>query len=291
MSYSDNPFGANYAGGGGGGGGGGFMAGSGSQGDHSGGKKIGNNSLHPVTIHQIINAQNNQHTDQGFMIDGADIDQITVVATVRGVVDGQTNVTLHLDDGTGNIDAKVWKENASDDTGMLADVRENTYVRIVGTVKSFQNKTNISAAYVRPIIDHNEWIFHKLDVIHVHLSLQRGEEGMGGGGGAAKSNASGGQRGVAEYFGGGARGAGGGGSGAGGAITGRAAELQTPIQKKVYQAMADLMDDNTDGVHVNQIAKRIGGAYRMDQVEEALQEMQQEGHVFTPMEDYWMPCE
>lgn len=47
-------------------------------------------------------------------------------------------------------------------------------MRILGEIKSFNNKRSITAASVAVIEDHNEYLFHQLEVIQAHLALLKG---------------------------------------------------------------------------------------------------------------------
>lgn len=49
-------------------------------------------------------------------------------------------------------------------------MRENTYVRVYGTVRSFAGKKSISAIKMTPVTDMNEMTYHILSVIHSHAS-------------------------------------------------------------------------------------------------------------------------
>lgn len=48
------------------------------------------------------------------------------------------------------------------------------YVRILGIIKSFNNRKSVSAAHIRLVEDFNEVFFHKVDAVHAHLQLTRG---------------------------------------------------------------------------------------------------------------------
>ena len=48
------------------------------------------------------------------------------------------------------------------------------YVKIVGSVKSFQSQRNLTAYVIRKIEDHNELTFHMLDATAAHLEATRG---------------------------------------------------------------------------------------------------------------------
>lgn len=48
------------------------------------------------------------------------------------------------------------------------------YVRIIGTIKEFQQKKAIQITRIQTVTDHNELNYHYLDAIHTYLLLQRG---------------------------------------------------------------------------------------------------------------------
>ncbi|CCU99187.1 unnamed protein product [Malassezia sympodialis ATCC 42132] len=170
--YGDNPFGANYAGGGG------FMGADGSQ-DGQGRvrtacspQRMGTQSLRPVTVRQVLHASQ-PHSDAPFTFDGAELSQVSIVAWVRSATKNATNIQYTIDDGTGQIDVRKWIDNSMDEGAVVDDMEPNQYVRIVGEIKSFNNKRSITAASMHLLQDHNEYLFHQLEVIHTHLVLAK----------------------------------------------------------------------------------------------------------------------
>jgi replication factor A2 len=84
-----------------------------------------------------------------------------------------TNITLAIDDGSGKMEARMWVD--PDDTSEFTinkrnSLREGIYVKIVGHMRSFQNKRSIYASHIIPITDFNEVTYHFLEVMFVHLS-------------------------------------------------------------------------------------------------------------------------
>ena len=52
--------------------------------------------------------------------------------------------------------------------------RENTYVRVIGHLKSFRENSRSLIAYsLNPVMDFNEITYHMIDVIHSHLALSK----------------------------------------------------------------------------------------------------------------------
>lgn len=59
-------------------------------------------------------------------------------------------------------------------TSIFLSFRENTYVRVVGHLKSFkENSRSLIAFGLSPVTDFNEITYHMLDVIHSHLALKK----------------------------------------------------------------------------------------------------------------------
>ena len=52
--------------------------------------------------------------------------------------------------------------------------RENTYVRVIGHLKSFRENSRSLIAYsLNPVVDFNEITYHMIDIIHSHLALSK----------------------------------------------------------------------------------------------------------------------
>ncbi|KAI0406191.1 replication protein A, subunit RPA32 [Xylaria palmicola] len=166
--------------------GGGFMWGS-QGGSQSAVKPINDESLRPVTIKQIIDAEPAYAGDASFRIDGLDVKQVTIVGMVRAINPQTTNITYKIDDGTGVIEVKQWLDaDKSADASAAPAFHEQDYVRVWGRLKSFSNKRHIGAHVIKPVRDFNEVNYHLLEAAYVHLFFTRsglpGAAGAGAGG-------------------------------------------------------------------------------------------------------------
>ncbi|BGP22901.1 hypothetical protein JCM10295v2_001792 [Rhodotorula toruloides] len=176
VNVTVQPGGKGYAGGG-------FMMGSqggGSQSSPGGGKRSGTSALRPVTIHQLHSATQ-AFAEAEFYVDNAELKDITLVACIRNISHTQTQMTMLIEDGTGQIDARMWKDPNAEETGQ-DEYQLNTYVRIIGALKTFSNKRHVSANRVRPIEDFNEILFHPIECIYVHKYYTEGPPGGDAGG-------------------------------------------------------------------------------------------------------------
>lgn len=133
---------------------------------------MGTQSLRPVTVRQVLHASQ-PHSDAPFTFDGAELSQVSIVAWVRSATKNATNVQYTIDDGTGQMDVRKWIDNSMDEGAAVEDIEPNQYVRIMGEIKSFNNKRSITAVSMHMLQDHNEYLFHQLEVIYAHLALTK----------------------------------------------------------------------------------------------------------------------
>jgi len=128
-----------------------------------------NETLTPLTVRQLHTAIE-QGSESGYLVDGEELHQLTILGKVTGVQPTSTMTIYKLDDGTGVVEVRLW--NDSDDNteeASAAPVAEGTYVRVFGNLRVFQGKTNVVAFAVRPVTDFNEVTYHSLEAIFVHL--------------------------------------------------------------------------------------------------------------------------
>ncbi|ROT41823.1 replication protein A, subunit RPA32 [Sodiomyces alkalinus F11] len=267
---------------------GGFVYGGSQQGSQGGGRSNQDESLRPVTIKQIIDAEE-PYPGADFRIDGVNITQITFVGQVRAINPQPTNITYRIDDGTGIIEVKKWADSDKKDDE-VADgsgrIELDQYVRVWGRLKSFNSKRNVGAYFLRPVTDFNEVNYHLLESTYVHLYTTRGPIG---GGAKAPGGAGGGEDGIfvdggqaAYNAGAGAGGAGGaGGAAAGG---GQPSKLNGcgPLAQRMYNFLLNAPGGN-EGVHLNVVASSASMSVR--DVLSAADELLSQGLVYTTIDD------
>jgi len=126
-------------------------------------------SLLPLTIRQLLTSVQS-HADDVFKVDGRELAQITIVGLITEVQEQSTFLNYTLDDGTGKIEVRLWLDQDDNDfTAQKSAWREGVYVRVVGHLRSFNNKRSVVGFRIQPIRDYNEITFHLLEVIYVHL--------------------------------------------------------------------------------------------------------------------------
>ncbi|KAM0261702.1 hypothetical protein ACHAQJ_002154 [Trichoderma viride] len=249
---------------------GGFFAGGGSQqgSQGGGGKSYQDESLRPLTIKQILEAEE-PYSGADFKVDGAPITQITFVGQVRSINPQQTNLTIKVDDGTGQIDVKKWIDaDKQDDAEPGFEI--DSHIRVWGRLKSFSNKRHVGAHVIRPVTDFNEVNYHLLEATYVHLFNTRGAAGGQGAGGNANGDS--------MFVDGGDGFAGGNGG----------AQLPSKLSgcsgnaKRVYNYLNDTPGGN-DGMHLNNLTGALGLAVR--DVLTAADELLGQGLIYTTVDD------
>ncbi|KAH7017522.1 hypothetical protein EDB80DRAFT_874228 [Ilyonectria destructans] len=248
---------------------GGFFAGGSQQGSQGGGggKSYQDESLRPVTIKQILDAEE-AYAGADFRIDGSPVTQITFVGQVRNVNPQPTTITLKIDDGTGQIEVKKWIDaDKQDDADPGYEV--DSHVRIWGRLKSF-NKRHVGAHVIRPVSDPNEVNYHLLEATYVHLYFTKGP--LGGANGANGEGDSmfvdGG--GYNDQTGGNA-------SQANSKLSGCSAPA-----KKMFNFMNDTPGGN-EGIHLNVITNSTGMSVR--DVLTGADELLGQGLIYTTVDD------
>ncbi|KAH8089703.1 hypothetical protein HD553DRAFT_327748 [Filobasidium floriforme] len=215
-------------------------------------KKGGQSTLRPVTIKQIIGADQ-PHPDADFQIDGVDVGSVRVVGVVRNISRTATNVSYTIEDGTGEMSARVWLDTADDDNGKTGGIEQDTYVSVLGVLKSFGGKRHISAQNIRRVEDFNEVHYHLLEALYISLTLRNPNKGMGG---AASAPARAGNT-HADYLPGGNNNAQSG------------DDDRWANQPTFHRAILKAIEEHTvgeDGVHVGVVAKNLGSNQPQEQI-------------------------
>ncbi|KAH6607525.1 replication factor a2 [Trichoderma cornu-damae] len=244
---------------------GGFFVGGGSQqGSQGGGKSHEDESLRPLTIKQIYDAEE-PYSGADFKVDGAPITQITLVGQVRSINPQQTNLTIKVDDGTGQIEVKKWID--PDKQGDAEPSFEiNSHIRIWGRLKSFSNKRHVGAHVIRPVTDFNEVNYHLLEATYVHLFYTHRTTGEHGAGDNADEDSM-----FVD-----------GGDGGGGGQLPNKVSLCSENAKKMYNYLNDTPGGN-DGMHLNSITMALDLAVR--DVLTAADELLAHGLIYTTVDD------
>ncbi|KAE8870305.1 hypothetical protein PTNB73_00659 [Pyrenophora teres f. teres] len=277
MNYNGYETSYTSYGAGGGAGGGGFIPGEGGNTQSPGNRRDhSQDSLRPVTIKQILEAQGEagSSSDQILKIDGAVLSQLTLVGQIRNISNQTTNNTYRLDDGTGSIEVKVWVDSDSSEqpNPTKAKLVEGAYCRAWGKLKIFNDRRSVGATVIRPIEDMNEISFHLLEATAVHLHFTRGPPGGAQTAGANANGAVGQQQQQQQQQQ----------QAAGGNYGGYDLTAYGQVAKKVFQYLREAPQSN-EGLNQHEIAAKLG--IDTADVAKAGDELLSGGLIYTTVDD------
>jgi len=124
----------------------------------SGVRKQRAQNIVPVTIKSLLN-----HDDSygPFQVAGISAGMVCIVGQLRKVELFETKIAHLVEDDTGTIEAILW---LSDDTNVKPTVAENTYVKVIGSIRLGREKTTIMVYRISSVTDIHEVTAHLLEV-------------------------------------------------------------------------------------------------------------------------------
>jgi replication factor A2 len=141
-------------------------------------------------------------------------------------------------------------------------IEDNSYVRVWGKLKQFNNKKHVGAHFVRPITDFNEISYHFLEATVVHLHFTRGPPASG----KAAINGSGGQQ----------------AQNGSGTESGIFPAGMSSIARKMYNCLKTTPQSN-EGLHQQDIASRLH--METADVQKGGDELLEAGLVYTTVDE------
>lgn len=221
-----------------------------------------------MTVKQILEAEEAFGGSGDFKIDGQTVTQITAVGQVRNINPQPTNVTIRIDDGTGQLDVKKFVDIDKQHEATNPDFEINSHVRVWGRLKAFNANRYVGAHLIRPITDFNEVNYHMIESAYVHLYYTRGQPGQNGAAAAGDS-----------MF---VDGAGGGADVGGNAASSSKLSGCSANAKRMHNFMNNAPGGN-EGIHLNVITNGTGMSVR--DVLTAADELLGTGVIYTTVDD------
>lgn len=180
-------------------------------------------------------------------------------------------MTYRLDDGTGTIEVKKWVDtDSSTDDPQKSRLVENEYARVWGRLKAFNNKRHVGAHVIRPVLDKMEITHHLLEATYVHLYFTRGPLEQASGSASKGADGLGQEQGMD------------GGVGSNEAMNGRPIPNVTLGARRVYQTLANSLQNN-EGLHVQNIAASL--QMTVQDVMKAGDELLSHSMIYTTVDD------
>ena len=111
--------------------------------------------------------------DEVFRIGNVGISQVTIVGIIRNAEKAATSIVYKIDDMTAApMDARQWVDT-DDASSENTVVPPETYVKVAGHLRSFQNKKSLVAFKIMPLEDMNEFTTCILEVVNAHMLLSK----------------------------------------------------------------------------------------------------------------------
>lgn len=131
-------------------------------------------SVNSLTIKQLNDSED---SNDSFVLESREISKVWVYGRVLAVDIKPVNVTYTIDDGTGRIDCTVWIQAATETVNaqeQRENIKEDMYVKVIGQLRTFSNKRQLSVFSINPVKDSNEIVHHFLSVITTHIQVTKG---------------------------------------------------------------------------------------------------------------------
>ncbi|OWZ24691.1 DAN Replication protein [Phytophthora megakarya] len=235
-------------------------------------------SILPVSIRQLqtVNAD-----DDTLRLDGQEVSTVRLVGLLTNLTPHSTSLRFQLDDGSGAFDCQyfVTADDADASEGEMNRLREGSYVRVVGKLRTFQGKASVSCFNVTPVEDMNELTHHLLEVIYVHCYNTKGAVNHGNadvhmtsfntptkaapGGNQWNQPSAGGFGGGMDY--------------------GVMDSNFSPEQKAILDVLGTCTSDR--GLKIDQIFSDLRGQMTEQQLRSALNYLTSEGHVYSTIDE------
>ncbi|KAJ1925182.1 Replication factor A protein 2, partial [Tieghemiomyces parasiticus] len=238
-------------------------------------------TIRPVTIRQILNIQPD-HNDASIVLDDHELTQVIFVANLRKVSQQSAFTIFTLEDGTGAVEARMSMNDDLDNPATLEanSIPENTYVRVVAHVRSYNNKRQVNVNKIKPVEDMNELTYHFLNVINTHLEFTRsnkasGDSKMDVGSGGMDFGLSNPMSSFSNYT-------------APSATRSHTSGFSA-IQDKVLQ-QAQQLDTGDEGAHIGLICQQLRGTYSADEIQHTVEFLVNEGHLYSTIDEQHYKC-
>ncbi|KAG8228322.1 hypothetical protein J437_LFUL007040 [Ladona fulva] len=122
----------------------------------------------PITISQILKMDGDS-----LKVGDTEVHLATFVGLVKSVETSSTKVTYSIQDDTGTVECNYFIESSESGETSSPTVMENSYYRVIGSVRMMQGKPHVMALQLYPLAELNELTTHLLEVIHLQVKSKK----------------------------------------------------------------------------------------------------------------------
>lgn len=139
-----------------------------SYGGGDGAKRRDGKGVFPVTIAEIYRSRTT--SDDKLLVGENEVADLTIVAMVESVKTTSTRLIFYLNDKSGEtIEANYWLDSEHDARNNLP--APNTYIRMFGRIKSFDNHVQLNMFGWKSVNSPDEISFHVLQTVLAHHNM------------------------------------------------------------------------------------------------------------------------
>ena len=129
-----------------------------------GGKRSQTKNVMPVSARMILQ----HHEEEGpFQVCGVEVGMVAMAVQVRQVVKGDTSISYTVEDDTGRMEAVHYHDERT------IPAMKNTFVKIVGVLKTGREKNMVTVYRLSTITDMDEVTAHQLELVVTPLRIMR----------------------------------------------------------------------------------------------------------------------
>jgi len=134
------------------------------------GKKEDRQTCVPTSVRLLLDSHKAAERDGGeLQLHGSEAVNITLVGVVEAIVQQATMVEFTLNDGSGRLKVRHYKNESSGETALAS----GQYVSLVGSIRTAP-EVHVSAMTLRPVSSADEVSYHMIDVAHTALTMKSG---------------------------------------------------------------------------------------------------------------------
>nr|XP_056702752.1 replication protein A 32 kDa subunit [Euleptes europaea] len=239
---------------------GGFGSPSATQGEKK--SRSRSQNIVPCTVSQLLSAE---QIEEAFKVREAEISQVAIVGIIRQAEKAPTNILYKVDDMTAApMDVRQWVDTDEPGSENVV-VPPGTYVKVVGHLRSFQNKKSLVAFKLIPLEDMNEFTTHMLEVVNAHMVLRKSSL-LSASTVAPRSFASSGMGNMASY---------------GGSLAMPVGGL-SPHQSQVLNLIKSAT--STEGISLQELKSQLHNM-NVATIRKAVEFLSSEGHIYSTVDD------
>ncbi|GMH36144.1 hypothetical protein BSKO_04012 [Bryopsis sp. KO-2023] len=239
-------------------------------------QKQGNQTMRALTFAQILKAvEENGEKMESLVIDGSEVKEVKSVCQIMDIQDTHAYTQFRVDDSTGMMLVRQFKGN------QLAELHVHNYVEVFGHLRTVDSTWCLMAYSIRPVSDYNMVHHHFLEVIHQHLQFTRGplrNENNPTPNFPQDSNAvQAGPMGGGSMYG-------------GNPVQPNMDKRENQLSQQLQRLFVDEGGaENPNGLHIDEIMRRLQGNWPRPEVEKLLNTIMMEGKLYntTPGSYQW----